>query len=219
MGETAQSKRRERLLFGFILSVIGGYPRVWSTLKWFDLILILILNSNLRICVLKTSHQRNGLKQTGDQGKQKFISVQFTVWLAPGLAKRKERNGWIWLMFCKLNWQIFLDIWDIQDKEKRNLRDESIVFALDAYRHKGVITRRIRLEEEQIWGRQTKKYIMDLWSLIGLFNIQIKMSTRQIQTHVWNSREWHEQRYKYERLVQAVTHRESCRNLYVCRKY
>ena len=55
-----------------------------------------------------------------------------------------------------------MDIWDIQDKEKRNLRDESIVFALDAYRHKGVITRRIRLEEEQIWGRQTKKYIMDL---------------------------------------------------------
>ena len=56
----------------------------------------------------------------------------------------------------------FLDIWDIQDKEKRNLRDESLVFALDAYRHKGVITRRIRLEEEQIWGRQAKKYIMDL---------------------------------------------------------
>lgn len=51
----------------------------------------------------------------------------------------------------------FLDIWDIQDKEKRNLKDESLVFALDAYRHKGAITRRTRLEEEQIWGIQAKK--------------------------------------------------------------
>jgi len=56
----------------------------------------------------------------------------------------------------------FLDIWDIQDKEKKNLKDESLSFALDPYMHRGVITRRIRLEEEQIWGIQAKKYMMDM---------------------------------------------------------
>lgn len=51
-------------------------------------------------------------------------------------------------------------MWDIQDKEKRNLKDESLVFALDPYMHRGILTRRTRLEEEQIWGLQAKKYIM-----------------------------------------------------------
>ena len=42
------------------------------------------------------------------------------------------------------------------DKEKRNLKDESLVFALEPYMHRGVLTRRTRLEEEQIWGYRPK---------------------------------------------------------------